>query len=248
MRRAVGRAVIAGLCLAAAAAILALATGEFDDTPWRVIVTSVGFSFFSALGGSGEALRREAHDWRAVLGGLTTAAAVLAFVLLVGATWIDDDDETLLRAFGLCGLTSLCGSHASLVLRARRRDDSPLVTFLVWTSIVTATFETLVGDIAIVGAVDDVSDDFVRLLAAVLVVTVLSSVLPPLQRRLAGEAPRAHPSDPGEGAHAGRRPISPSELADEIAAVARRLDDVGMPVDVRREAAVLRDLAARARR
>src|SRR5215211_563902 len=139
MRRAVGRAVIAGLCLAAAAAILALATGEFDDTQWRVIVTSVGFSFFSALGGSGEALRREAHDWRAVLGGLTTAAAVLAFVLLVGATWIDDDDETLLRAFGLCGLTSLCGSHGSLVLLLQRRATSPFFTFPLRASIATGT-------------------------------------------------------------------------------------------------------------
>jgi hypothetical protein len=39
-----------------------------------------------------------------------------------------------------------------------------------------------------------------------------------------------------------------ADLADELAAAASRLDSAGFPADVRREAASLRELAARARR
>src|SRR3954451_1112334 len=57
------RGLIAGLCVAAATAIAARATGEFDDTHRGVIATSLGFSLFSAFGASGDALRRGAGRW-----------------------------------------------------------------------------------------------------------------------------------------------------------------------------------------
>jgi hypothetical protein len=68
----------------------------------------------------------------------TAAAALIAFVFLILVVWLDDDAAALWRAFGISGLLALWGSHASLVLRAQRRDDPPLVAALVWTSIVTA--------------------------------------------------------------------------------------------------------------
>jgi hypothetical protein len=54
------RALIAGLCVAAAAAIAALLTGDFSDTHARIVGTSLGFSFFTGLGAAGDSLRREA--------------------------------------------------------------------------------------------------------------------------------------------------------------------------------------------
>jgi hypothetical protein len=238
------RGLIAGLCVAAATAIAALVAGEFDDTHWRVIATSLGFSLFSAIGAGGDTLRRQSAGWRVTLGTATGAAALIAFVLLVLALWLAEESETLWRSFGIAGLLALVASHASLVLRAHRRDDSALVSALVWTSIVTATFDAIVGDIAILGVVDNVGDRVVRLVAVVLVIMVLSTVLAPLARKVAAGRVRA------ETDAFGGRPASLTlaGLADEIAAAASRLDAARTAADARRVATALRELAARARR
>ena len=47
----------AGLCLAALVAVGALLTGSFDDTDWRVVATSLGFSVFTSTTAAGAALR-----------------------------------------------------------------------------------------------------------------------------------------------------------------------------------------------
>jgi hypothetical protein len=142
-RVAIG-ALIAGLCLAAAAAITALVGGDVDDTHARVIASSLGFGVFSALGAAGAELWRDARGWRRGIGGANTAAAFLAYALLIAALWLSNDEDAAWSAFGIAGLPALCGSHASLVLRARRRDDAPLVAALVWISIVGGAFDMLV--------------------------------------------------------------------------------------------------------
>jgi hypothetical protein len=231
----VGRGVIAGLCVAAAAAISALVQGDIgDDIHWRVMATSLGFSLFTALAGSGDALRRHARDWRAGVGILTTGVSALAFVTLVITVW-NEDSDTLWQIFGVSGLSALCLSHASLVLRGHGPSDTALLTALVWISIACMTFDTMVANLGIAGVFDDVSDGFLRFLGVVLVVMLLTSALPPLIRRLSrAPAPadafghREHPS-----------------VADEIVAVARRLEQA--PADPRREAAALRELAERVR-
>jgi hypothetical protein len=124
------------------------------------------------------------------------------------------------------------------VLRGQRPGDTPGVSALVWTSIVTATFETVIGIAYIVELVDDVGDGVVRLIGVVLVVTVLSTALPPIMRRLNRTPP---PADAF-----GRR-VTVAELADELSAAAGRLERVETPGDARREAAALRELADRAR-
>jgi len=248
VRRLAVRALVAGLCVAAATAIAALASGDFHDTHWRVIATSLGFSVFSALGASGNALWRQADDWRVAIGATTAAAALIAFVSLILVVWLNDDGEALWRAFGIAGLLALWGSHASLVLRVQRRDDPPLISALVWTSIATAAFDMLVADVAILAIVDDVSEGFVRLAAVVLVIMVLSTALPPLLRRTAGSQARAASDAFGRPASAPETKLTMVTLSDELVAAASRLDAIKTRADVRREADSLRDLAARARR
>ena len=215
------RALIAGLCLAAATAIVALLAGSFDDTHWRVIATSLGFSLFSAFAAAGDALRRGALGWRSALGAATAAASVAGFALLTLAVWFDDDAEGLWQAFGAVGLLALCGSHASLVLRAQRRDDTDLISALVWTSVATATFDTLVGVAAILGAAEDVGDAFARVVAVALVVMVLATAVPPLLRRAAGV-----PARPRHDAFG--RPAAPGAAAVRRAGQA----DIGAVLDV----------------
>jgi hypothetical protein len=222
------RALIAGLCVAAAAAIAALLTGDFSDTHWRIVGTSLGFSVFTALATVGDVLRRGTRDWRAAVGGATAGCSAAAFALLLAACWIDSDAEALWRAWGSAAVLALCGSLWSLVLRRRRHSDTSALTTLVVVSLATSALVTLVAVLAITGAVQDDEDDLARGAAILLVVMLLTTVLPPILRRLRGS----------EAA------LSRNALADEITAVATRLERSG---DAEREAATLRDLAARAR-
>jgi hypothetical protein len=240
-RRLATGALITGLCLAAATAVTALMSGEFEDAHWRVIGTSLGFAVFSAVGASGSAAWQQADGWRLGLGVLTVSSAVVAFVLLVIAMWAGGDAaEGLWKTFGVSGLLALWCSHASLVLRSQRSDDPSLVSLLVWTSIVAGAFDMVIADTAIL---DDIDEGFVRFAGAVLVVMVLSTALPLLVRRVAAThsavAPDAYGAEPK---------LTMAHLADEIAAAASRLDRAATAVDARREAASLRELAERARR
>jgi hypothetical protein len=238
-RRAALGALIAGLCLAAAAAVTALVSGEFNDTHARVIGSSLGFGVFSALGAAGAELWRDGRGWRRALGGATAVAALVAYVLLLAALWLFDDEGTVWRAFGVAGLLALWGSHASLVLRARRPRDTPLVTALVWISIAGGAFDMLIADAALVEVVGEVEEGFARLTAAILVVVILSTALPPLLRKFSST--HGAPSREDQG-------ITMADIAGELTAAASRLDAAGHPPAVRREAASLRELAARARR
>lgn len=248
MWRLAGRALVVGLCIAAATAIAALISGDLDETHWRVIATSLGFSVFSALGAAGDALRRRVPGALTAIGAGTVAAALLAFVLLSLAVWVDDGSEALWRSFGVCLLLALWGSHASLVLRGRRREDPPVISALVTTSIVAAGFDTLVGIAAVVEVEDDIGEGFVRFVAVVLVVMLVTTALPPLLRRVTGPSATAPADAFGRPAAKAPEPVlTLAGLADEVAAAAARLEAAQTAGDARREAAVLRELAARAR-
>jgi hypothetical protein len=248
MWRLAGRALVAGLCIAAATAIAALVSGDLDDTHARVIATSLGFSVCSALGAAGDALRRRAPGAPAAVGAGTVGAALLAFVLLCLAVWGGDDNETLWRSCAVCALLALWGSHASLVLRGRRREDSAVIELLVATSIVAAGFDTLVAVGALLEAEVEVGEGFVRFVAVVLVVMLVTTALPPLLRRVAGPSATARADAFGRPAAKAPEPaLTLAGLADEVTAAADRLEAAQTAGDVRREAAALRELAARAR-
>jgi hypothetical protein len=227
------RTILVGLLVAAAAAIAALVMGEFGDTHARIIGTSLGFSFFCALAASGDALRSQAAGALATAGAVATALAVLAFVLLVAAVWLDDSDW-LWQTWGVVAVTALWASHWSLVLRTRRPGDSAAIRLAGQLSIVTATINTLVGNAAIAGVVDDPGDGFVRALGVVLVITVLTTAMPPIMRRLSS-SPQPH------------RRLTAGDLAQELDAAAGRIERIGTAQEAQREAATLRRLAARAR-
>ena len=247
---AVWRALVGGLCVAAAAAIIALVTGEFDETHARVVLTSLGFSIFTALAAAGDALRTRARDRPvALVGTATVCAAIAAYLLALFLIWVDAEEEGPWRAFGVAALLALYGAHASTVLRAQRRADPPLVRVLVAVSIVAATLDTLVGNVAILGIVEEVDDATVRAIAVVLVLMILTTALPPLLRLL-GRVPaaRTHDAFGREDAPVAPEPLSAAALADALTDAADRLDAASTPAEARREAATLRALAARAQR
>jgi hypothetical protein len=170
----------------------------------------------------------------------------VAYGLLIAGLWVFDDEDAVWRAFGVAGLLALWGSHASLVLRARRREDPPLLQALVWISIVGGAFDMLAADGALVGVIDEIEEGHARLIAAVLVAVILATALPPLIRRFSGS--QGVPARNTVGGLGGDRRLTVAEVADELTAAASRLDAAGGADDIRREAASLRELAARARR
>jgi len=238
IRRAAGRALVAGLTVAALTAVVALLSGDFDDTEVRVILTSIGFAISSATGASGATLRLRASGSLGTLGAATVALSGLAFVLLAVGLWTNMDDwgsEGVWRAFGVTGLLAIAGSHACVVLGARRPSDSDAVRALVVTSLALAAFDTLGGILPISGLTDDVVDGMAQILAATLVLLVLTTVLPPILRRIQRPAPR------GSATAIQRFAGEVEEAADRIEKLNRGPSN--RAPEIRREIERLRDLA-----
>ena len=168
------------------------------------------------------------------------AASIVAFALLVGAIWVDEDADGLWRGFGCAGIVAVAGSHACLVLGARRPSDGEAVRALVAVSLLAAAVDATAGLLPVSGLVDDAGDGAAQLIAICLVVLVLTTVLPPILRRL---QPRAQ--------ERGRTAAGPGErLAGEVVAIADRIDALGRgpglrTPEIRRETEALRRLARR---
>ena len=232
LRRATSRALVGGLCIAAAVAVVALMSGSFDDTDWRVVVTSLAFSVFSATAAAGAGLRlaRRARP----LAAATIASAAVAFGLLLVAVWaVDDtlDAEGIWRAFGVAALVSLWTSHASLVVHAKRPSDTRVIRALGAASISALGLDASVAILALLGALRDAPDElFTRGLAALLVVALLTTALPPLLRRAARRPPLPDGS-----------PTVEEELVESV----ERLSAMDLPVGARVELLRLRDLVRR---
>jgi hypothetical protein len=248
LRILAGRALVGGLCLAAGVALLALLTGSFDDTDWKVVATSVGFGVFSSTAAAGAALRLRQGPWAQVVGIATVVASVAAFGLLVAGLWIASGADALWRGWGIAALAALWGSHASLVLRPLRPSDSMAIRSLSAGSVAALGVDTSVGALALLGVIDHApAQPLARLLGAMVILTLLSTALVPILRRLARHTgavvPVSHAAAAFGGPSATRRT---TDLSLEIAAVAARLDAMPPTPELRAEAARLRELAQEA--
>jgi hypothetical protein len=241
LRRLAGWALVAGLCVAAAVAIVALLSGSFDETDWRVVATSLGFSVFTSTGAAGLALRLRDTTWAWAIGTTSAATSAIAFVLLVGSLWTEGPEEELWRAFGTVALLALWSAHASLVLRSGRPTDSPTIRSLCAVSIATLGIDATVGALAMAGALDDTDVESTgNVLATLVVIGLLATALPPILRRM---RPTAHVARAPTAATAFGAPRSTGNgLAQGVAEVADRLGEMNLPPDARAEVARLREL------
>jgi hypothetical protein len=234
LRRLVSWTLVATLCIAALTAIVAILSGEFNDTDAYVIGTSIGFAVFTATAASGASLRYRQNESLRLLGLATIALSAVSFGLLVLALWSDWDDEPW-QWFGCFGIATLTASHGSLVSGARRATDSEAIGMLATISICLAVFDGAAGILAISEVVDEVDTEFGQLLAALVVLLLLTTLLQPIVRRV------QQPSDAA--------PARPqSALTSELVALADRLealnaDPARRSSEIRRECERLRELA-----
>jgi hypothetical protein len=236
IRRSAGRALAAGLTIAALTAVVALLTGSFEDTEVRVILTSIGFAIASATAASGAAQRLKPSAALRALGTATALLSGATFVLLALGLWTDDwGSEGIWRAFGCTAVLAVAGAHACVVLGARRPSDSDLIRSLVVASIALAVLDTVGALLPISGLAEDMAGDLAQLFAATLVLLVLTSVLPPIMRRT---------QSPSETAPQ----TAMQRFAGEVEAVADRIEELNRgpshrAPEIRREVERLRDLA-----
>ena len=248
IRRFAGLSLVTGLCFAAAAAVLALLTGSFDDTDGRVILTSIGFAIASATASSGAAARLRPSEGLQLLGTATLVASIAAFVLLLAGLWTNMDEwgpEGVWRAFGCVAILAIAGSHACLLLGALRRGDPDVVRLLTFSAIGFAAFDGLAVILPLAGLVDDIDEPWPRIFGAVLVLLVLTSVLPPIMRRMqpaARPAPSVNASPNGNGA-GGDEFLATAviRIADKIDAL--NSDPGNRSPEIRAEVRRLRNLA-----
>jgi hypothetical protein len=229
---------VAALTIAAVTAIGALATGDFDDTEWRVLATSFAFALLSATAAAGSTARLRPSENLQTLGGATFVASVATFVLLVAGLWTDlIDEEGLWRTFGCFAILTAAGSHACLVLLARRPDDGEVIGLLVTVSLATAAIDAFIGLVAVSGLVgDEVDEGFGQLVAVLVVILLFTTLMPPLLRRL-------------QRGGAKREPVA-NGFAGEVLEIADRIDELGRgpglrTPEIRRETERLRRIARR---
>jgi hypothetical protein len=239
LRRVAGWALVGGLSVAALTAVGALLAGDFDETEWRVVLSSLGFAIASAVAASGASQRLRASGLLREVGTATALLAGVAYVLLLAGLWTDDwGSEGIWRSFGCAAVLAIAGSHACVVLGARRRSDTDLVSLLVVSSLVLAGIDTVGGLLPISDIVDEVGEGGAKFFGVTLVLLLLTTLLPPLMRRL----------QPFGGASQGARADGVALLAEEVATIADRIEDLARgpalrTPEIRQEAERLRKLA-----
>jgi hypothetical protein len=239
LRRSLGWALVGGLTIAAITASISLVTGSVGRDEWRVIGTSLGFAVFCALGAAGASLRMGGGERAPILGGMTVVLASAAFLTLLLALWLYDDTDGVWRAWGCLSLATLAASHASLVTSARRPTDTDVAGAMVSASIGLAVIDAFAGILPLADLVD-VDEGAAKVVGVLVIALLLTTVLPPILRRLARSETSADPAGPPAPAAA------PGErgLAVEILAAADRIEGLGNgSADIRRECERLRSLA-----
>ena len=212
IRRFAGIALVTGLSCAAAAAVLALLTGSFDDTDERVILTSIAFAIASAVASVGAAARLRGSDALHTLGTLTSLAAIFSFVLLLIGLWGSDwGSEGLWRTFGCVSILGIAGAHACALLGAERRGDTDAIRLISRCAIGLAAFDSLSVTLLLAGVMDTIAEPWPRIFGATLVLLVLTSILPSILRRM---------QPPTETAAAAPSANGSVEAADEFLASA----------------------------
>ena len=234
--RIVLRILIGALCVAAIVASYALLGGEFSDTDWKVIGTSTLFAVASTMAAAGIGVRERSP----LLGAGTVVAAAAAFVLVSAGMWLEVDGEGFWRVTAIVAILALESAHAAFIWSRRRAEDPAGVVRVSRAAVGLAVISGAMGIAPIAGLMSEGGDEtlYFEALGVVLVGQLLCTVLPPLLRRLSTGAERPAVAVPTER----------ERLADELAAVAERLERLDAGPQVQAECERLRRLARSAAR
>jgi hypothetical protein len=199
---------IACLCLAALIAIVALLSGDFDETEGKVTLTTLAVAIYNLTGMAAVAVR--ARPGLAPIGFLGIGASAIAFVLVLVLIWQDWDDggdeSALAQAWGIASVAAISLTQAGLLLAGRHESDSNLVRGIVNVTLLAVALVAALLIVAIAREFDDDNEAGYRVLGALAVLDVLGMLLIPILRRLQRDgaegvaAPGQVPPAPPDGA------------------------------------------------
>jgi hypothetical protein len=197
--RLAGWALVAAVAGAAAWAVVELLSRDVTETDARVIVTSLGFAAASTTGASGvAALMRDSAGLRA-LGVAALGCSIAAFLLFAWIVWEIEFlydigvPEWGWRACGCSTVLAIAFGHASLMLRGRKPTDTGLVQVVIGLSLLCGAIDAGGALLPLTKIVDDVDESWARILGAVLVLLIATTMLAPLLRRLRLASARDRP-------------------------------------------------------
>jgi hypothetical protein len=175
-------AALASLSATAAIAIAVLLFGDFGETQWRILGTTLAISLYSLLSLPGAILleRRVAEP----LAWATIALSGAGFVLALVAIWGADDSETAWKLVGTTTAFAASATQISALTSRRRDDDTPALRGVYVAAVSLAVLLAVLASYAIWKEID--SEGFFRVLGALAVLDLFLVILQPLVRRLRG--------------------------------------------------------------
>jgi uncharacterized membrane protein YfcA len=186
-RRLFLQTLILSLCLTAALAIGALLLGELDGDGARIIFTTVFLAIASALALPAGVLLDHGRAPGLAQAVLVTTAAALALSLL--GLWTDPEDDWVWQLAATLALCAVLGAQMCVSTWPRSSSDGQGVTWLYWIAIVLSCAVVAVAVSAIWTHDDDQRS--ARLIGALTIAAVLTTLLQPIVRRLERPARRA---------------------------------------------------------
>jgi hypothetical protein len=173
------------LCVAAAAAIVAIVTGEIDDTVAKVAWTTFAVPVYFSTGYVQRPLLGRGR--LAALGWLGVAISAAGFLSTLELVWVEDiASETAARVWGSLLVASIAMASIALLVRGRETGDAGAVSFLVFSTLAATTL--LAGIVIYVIAAESDDDTLSRAIAVAGVLWALGIVLLPLARKLPSRA------------------------------------------------------------
>jgi hypothetical protein len=185
-RRLFLQTLIVSLCLTAAIAIGTLLFGDFEGEAARVIFTTIFLAIASALALPAGVLIDHGRVPVLARVALVTTAAALAVSLF--ALWTDASDDWPWQLAATLSLCALLGAQVSVSTWPRSASDGPGVTWLYWIAIALSSVLVAVVSAAIWGSADE--EGTARLIGALAVAAILTTLLQPIVRRLQRPARR----------------------------------------------------------
>jgi hypothetical protein len=188
-KRLFALALVISLSASGFLAILILLFGNFDDTSARILATTGLIGLLSLLALPAGVLldrgRSQSLAW------ILIALALVTFVVALTLVWGDSNGESGWKAAGTLALfTGACSQTAATTSR-RRETDTSGVRLLYRGSVVGAFLAATISMIAIWQEIE--GDGYYRGLGAVVVADLLTVLLQPAVRRMAGRS--SPPSD-----------------------------------------------------
>ncbi|KQR66609.1 hypothetical protein [Frigoribacterium sp. Leaf172] len=182
------RVVIASLIVAAAVAIVSIATSTFGDTSWRLIATAAVFAAFALFAWYDAAISSARSSWFALVG---FAVSVYLFVAGMAKIWIiqplDHADTIFDGFFGwliLAAIARVALAHVHVVLATEARLRSRVITAVTRVTLALVAILAVMLSVPVLFSPLELDGAYWRVLGVVAVLDALGTVLIPLGYQL----------------------------------------------------------------